>query len=86
VDHSENAAELQALPTWLPHLSPEVRGPADRALADGYLGLGSLSRHFEEALADVLERDDDRRLMTTNSCTAALPCDCILGAQNAAPR
>jgi dTDP-4-amino-4,6-dideoxygalactose transaminase len=63
---------------WLPYLGPEVREAADRALADGYLGLGSLSLKFEEALAEFLELDDDRRLMTTSSCTAALHCACIL--------
>jgi dTDP-4-amino-4,6-dideoxygalactose transaminase len=67
---------------WLPYLGPEVREAADRALAAGYLGLGSLSRQFEEALTDCLELGDNRRLMTTNSCTAALNCACILaGAQ-----
>ncbi|HEY6795292.1 MAG TPA: DegT/DnrJ/EryC1/StrS family aminotransferase [Kineosporiaceae bacterium] len=72
------AAERTALPMWLPHLGPEVRAAADRALVAGYLGLGSLSRRFEEALASYLELDDGRRLMTTNSCTAALNCACIL--------
>jgi dTDP-4-amino-4,6-dideoxygalactose transaminase len=72
------AAVMQPLPMWLPHLGPEVREAADRALAAGYLGLGSLSRQFEEALAGHLELDEDRKLMTTNSCTAALNCACIL--------
>ena len=78
MDHPRSAVEPQPLPMWLPYLGPEVREAADRALVDGYLGLGSLSRQFEEALADFLELDDDRRLMTTNSCTAALHCACIL--------
>jgi dTDP-4-amino-4,6-dideoxygalactose transaminase len=72
------AAVMQPLSMWLPHLGPEVREAADRALAAGYLGLGSLSRQFEEALAGYLELDEDRKLMTTNSCTAALNCACIL--------
>jgi dTDP-4-amino-4,6-dideoxygalactose transaminase len=72
------AAAEQPLPMWLPHLGPEAREAADRALAAGYLGLGSLSRQFEETLAGYLELDDGRKLMTTNSCTAALNCACIL--------
>jgi dTDP-4-amino-4,6-dideoxygalactose transaminase len=67
----------RALPMWLPHLGPEVREAADQALAAGYLGLGSLSRKFEETLARWLGLDG-RELMTTNSCTAALNCACLL--------
>jgi len=55
-----------------------VREAADRALAAGYLGLGSLSKQFEEALASYLELDGGRELMTTSSCTAALNCACIV--------
>jgi dTDP-4-amino-4,6-dideoxygalactose transaminase len=65
------------LPMWVPHLGPEVTEAVTQALADGYLGIGRLSRQFEEALAGYLELDD-RRLMTTNSCTAALNCACVL--------
>lgn len=72
------AAQQGVLPMWQPHLGPEVREAADRVLAAGYLGLGSLSREFEEALAGYLMLDDNRKLITTSSCTAALNCACIL--------
>ena len=65
------AAAEQPPSMWLPHLGPEVREAADRALAAGYLGLGSLSRQFKEALAGYLKLDDNRKLMTI-SRTAAL--------------
>jgi dTDP-4-amino-4,6-dideoxygalactose transaminase len=66
------------LPMWKPHLGPEVHEAVDAALSAGYLGLGSLSQRFEQALADYLELGPDRSLMTTNSCTAALNCACVL--------
>jgi dTDP-4-amino-4,6-dideoxygalactose transaminase len=68
----------QELPMWVPYLGPEVHEAATGALEAGYLGLGSLSRQFEEALAAYLELDDRRVLMSTNSCTAALNCACLL--------
>src|SRR4029453_122482 len=67
----------QALPMWVPHLGPEVHDATTRARAAGDRGLGVLSREFEEALSRYLELDG-RWLMTTNSCTAALNCACIL--------
>src|SRR4030095_4180501 len=68
----------QAIPMWLPHIGPEVIRAASDALEIGYLGLGSATNEFEEALADYLELDDSRALMSTNSCTAALNCACLL--------
>jgi dTDP-4-amino-4,6-dideoxygalactose transaminase len=68
----------QELPMWVPYLGPEVHEATTRALEAGYLGLGSLSRQFEEALASYLELDGDRLLATVNSCTAALNCACLL--------
>jgi dTDP-4-amino-4,6-dideoxygalactose transaminase len=72
------STQPQAIPMWLPHIGPEVIKAASDALEVGYLGLGSATKEFEEALADYLELDADRALMTTNSCTAALNCACLL--------
>ena len=68
----------QAIPMWLPHIGPEVIKAASDALEIGYLGLGSATKEFEDALADYLELDAGRALMSTNSCTAALNCACLL--------
>ena len=71
---------------WLPHIGPEVLKAANDALEIGYLGLGSATKEFEEALADYLELGADRALMSTNSCTAALNCACLLAGPAPAPR
>jgi dTDP-4-amino-4,6-dideoxygalactose transaminase len=80
-DRKENTAMTndggQELPMWVPYLGPQVHEATTRALAAGYLGLGMLSREFEEALSRYLELDG-RWLMATNSCTAALNCACIV--------
>ena len=68
----------QPIPMWLPHIGPETIGAATGALEIGYLGLGSATKEFEDALADYLELGADRALMSTNSCTAALNCACLL--------
>ena len=68
----------QPIPMWLPHIGPEVIKAASDALEIGYLGLGSATKEFEDALADYLELGADRALMSTNSCTAALNCACLL--------
>jgi dTDP-4-amino-4,6-dideoxygalactose transaminase len=66
------------IPMWLPHVGPEVIKAASDALEIGYLGMGAATREFEEALADYLELDAGRALMSTSSCTAALNCACLL--------
>jgi dTDP-4-amino-4,6-dideoxygalactose transaminase len=63
---------------WLPHIGPEVIHAATQALEIGYLGLGKATKEFEDALSAYLELDDQRVLMSTNSCTAALNCACLL--------
>jgi dTDP-4-amino-4,6-dideoxygalactose transaminase len=68
----------EPIPMWLPHIGPEVIQAATRALEIGYLGLGKATKEFEDALARYLELDDQRVLMSTNSCTAALNCACLL--------
>jgi dTDP-4-amino-4,6-dideoxygalactose transaminase len=68
----------EPIPMWLPHIGPEVIQSATQALEIGYLGLGKATKEFEEALSAYLELDDQRVLMSTNSCTAALNCACLL--------
>jgi dTDP-4-amino-4,6-dideoxygalactose transaminase len=68
----------EPIPMWLPHIGPEVIQAATQALEIGYLGLGKATKEFEDALSDYLELDDQRVLMSTNSCTAALNCACLL--------
>ena len=72
------SSQPDPMPMWLPHLGPEVIQAATEALQVGYLGLGSKTKEFEEALARYLELDAGRVLMSTNSCTAALNCACLL--------
>jgi dTDP-4-amino-4,6-dideoxygalactose transaminase len=72
-EHGSDPMEM-----WRPEIGPEAIAAATRALEVGYLGLGSLTKQFEEALAAYLELDGGRVLMSTNSCTAALNCACIL--------
>jgi dTDP-4-amino-4,6-dideoxygalactose transaminase len=71
-------SELEPIPMWLPHIGPEVIQAATSSLEVGYLGLGKATKEFEEALERYLELDGDRVLMSTNSCTAALNCACLL--------
>jgi hypothetical protein len=68
----------EPIPMWLPHIGPEVIQAATQALEIGYLGLGKATKRFEDELSSYLELDDQRVLMSTNSCTAALNCACLL--------
>lgn len=68
----------EPIPMWLPHVGPEVIQAATQALEIGYLGLGKATKRFEDELSSYLELDDRRVLMSTNSCTAALNCACLL--------
>ena len=68
----------EPIPMWLPHIGPEVIRATTDALEIGYLGMGAATKEFEEALAEYLELDASRALMSTNSCTAALNCACLL--------
>ena len=54
----------QPIPMWLPHIGPEVIKVASDALEVGYLGLGSATKEFEDALAGYLELDDGRARMS----------------------
>src|SRR6266516_2344589 len=68
----------EPIPMWLPHIGPEVIEAATQALEIGYLGLGKATKRFEDQLSGYLELDDQRVPMSTNSCTAALNCACML--------
>ena len=68
----------EPIPMWLPHIGPEVIKAATGALEIGYLGLGKATKEFEDALSRYLELDDQRVLISTSSCTAALNCACLL--------
>ena len=72
------SSATEPMEMWRPHIGPEVIEAATRALEIGYLGLGKATKEFEDALSRYLELDDQRVLMSTNSCTAALNCACLL--------
>ncbi|WP_380170369.1 DegT/DnrJ/EryC1/StrS family aminotransferase [Kineococcus sp. DHX-1] len=61
----------EQVPVYRPYLGPEVQQAAQEALAAGWLGMGPLSKQFEEALEERLGLTD-RRVVSTNSCTEAL--------------
>ena len=61
----------ERIPVYRPYLGPEVERAAAEALAVGWLGMGQLSRQFEDAIGGRL-RLDGRHVVSTNSCTEAL--------------
>src|SRR6266542_878677 len=77
-DHAMTTNANEPIPMWRPHIGPEVIQAATQALEIGYLGLGKATKQFEDELGNYLELDDQRVLMSTNSCTAALNCACLL--------
>ncbi|GAB3252897.1 DegT/DnrJ/EryC1/StrS family aminotransferase [Kineosporia babensis] len=62
---------LERIPVYRPYLGPEVTAAAQSALEAGWLGMGKLSQQFELELERFL-RLDERRVVSTNSCTEAL--------------
>lgn len=60
------------IPLYRPYLGQEVKDAAALALDDGWLGLGPLTERFELELERYLELRSQRRVVTTNSCTAAI--------------
>lgn len=64
-------SSLNDVPVYRPYLGQEVQDAARRALEAGWLGMGKLSRQFEEGLEQFLGLTD-RRVVSTNSCTEAL--------------
>jgi dTDP-4-amino-4,6-dideoxygalactose transaminase len=65
------AAHDLAIPVFSPYLGPEVHQAASDALTAGWLGMGKLTREFEEELSAYLGLDG-RHLVTTSSCTEAI--------------
>ncbi|OHV35440.1 hypothetical protein CC117_19585 [Parafrankia colletiae] len=59
------------MPVYRPYLGAEVQQAAHRALAAGWLGMGPLTRQFEEGIESFLGLSG-RRAVSTNSCTEAL--------------
>lgn len=58
------------IPVYRPHLGPTVQEAARAALEAGWLGMGRLSREFEQGVEAVI--GGDRRVVATNSCTEAI--------------
>lgn len=65
------AAHDLAIPVFSPYLGPEVHQAASDALTAGWLGMGKLTRQFEEELSSYLGLEG-RYLVTTSSCTEAI--------------
>lgn len=61
----------EKVPVYKPYLGQEVQDAARDALEVGWLGMGKLSKQFEEAIEARLGLTD-RRVVSTNSCTEAL--------------
>ena len=61
----------ERIPVYRPYLGTEVQEAARQALEAGWLGMGRLSRQFEQGLERYLGLND-RRVVSTNSCTEAL--------------
>lgn len=59
------------VPVYRPYLGKEVQDAAREALEAGWLGMGKLTRQFEETLESFLELGE-RRVVSTNSCTEAI--------------
>ncbi len=59
------------VPVYRPYLASEVQDAARGALEAGWLGMGKLTRNFEEALEAYLGLDG-RHVVSTNSCTEAI--------------
>lgn len=59
------------VPVYRPYLGREVQEAARDALEAGWLGMGKLTRDFEQSLESYLGLKD-RRVVSTNSCTEAI--------------
>lgn len=70
-ERGNEMTDLTTIPVYRPHLGPEVHAAARDALEAGWLGMGKLSRQFEDELSSYLGLQD-RSLVSTNSCTEAL--------------
>jgi hypothetical protein len=54
------------IPVYRPYLGPEVQEAAQNALAAGWLGMGKLSKSFEEGIERYLGLAE-RKVVSTNS-------------------
>lgn len=61
----------ERIPVNRPYLGKDVQDAAREALEVGWLGMGKLTRQFEQTLEAYLGLDE-RRVVSTNSCTEAL--------------
>jgi len=61
----------EPVPVYRPYLGSEIQDAVRDALETGWLGMGSLSQAFEVGLERYLGLDE-RRVVSTNSCTEAL--------------
>ncbi|WP_431839502.1 DegT/DnrJ/EryC1/StrS family aminotransferase [Gordonia hongkongensis] len=59
------------VPVYRPYLGEDVQQAAVDALAAGWLGMGALSKQFEEEVGTYLGASE-RTVVSTNSCTEAL--------------
>jgi dTDP-4-amino-4,6-dideoxygalactose transaminase len=64
-------SDTASIPVYRPYLGPEVQAAAREALEAGWLGMGKLSRQFEDGVSSYLGLED-RSVVSTNSCTEAL--------------
>lgn len=62
---------IDEVPVYRPYLGDDVQKAATEALSAGWLGMGRLSREFEESIARFLGLEQ-RHVVSTNSCTEAL--------------
>lgn len=59
------------IPVFQPHIGVDTIKAVTDAFQLGWLGMGSITREFEDAIAQVLELND-RRVVATNTGTSAL--------------
>ena len=59
------------IPVYRPYLGPPVQDAARAALEAGWLGMGALSRRFEQGVEAVIG-GGGRHVVATNSCTEAI--------------
>jgi dTDP-4-amino-4,6-dideoxygalactose transaminase len=62
---------MQTIPVFQPYLGPEVHQATTDALEAGWIGLGPLTREFEQAIGEYVHAGE-RPVVTTSSGTAAL--------------
>jgi len=66
------------IPVFKPHIGSETILAAAQSLDLGWLGMGSLVKEFEDAIARYLEIESPREVVAVNTCTSALHLALIL--------